>query len=59
MTNFDIRKKIAANFLKHWQIAAEINIHEAVFCRWLRRELTPERQAQVLAAIEKLSKGGD
>ena len=55
MANLDIRKKIAANFLKHWQVAAELNIHEAVLCRWMRNELTPERRVQVLEAINKLA----
>ncbi|WP_378955684.1 hypothetical protein [Pelosinus sp. sgz500959] len=58
MANLDIRKKIASNFLKHWEIAMELNIHEAVLCRWLRKELSTEKKDLILAAIEKLSKEG-
>lgn len=56
MPNLDVRKRIATNLLKHWQIAEELNINEAVFSRWMRKELPPDRRMQVLAAIEKLSK---
>jgi len=58
MANMDIRQEIAKRFLKHWQIAKELGVHESVFCRVLRTELAPERKRQIMDAIKKLSKGG-
>lgn len=55
ITNKDIR--IAMIGHKKYRVAEELGITEFTFSRWLRKEFTPERRAQVLAAIERLSKG--
>jgi len=38
-------------------VATELNMYDSNFCRMMRLPLSPERREQVLAAIEKLSKG--
>lgn len=42
--------------VKQWQVAKQMGVSEFTFCRWLREELSPERHAQVLAAIDELKK---
>lgn len=42
--------------VKQWQVARKLGVSEFTFCRWLREELSPERNVQVLAAIDELKK---
>lgn len=51
--NKDIKEKIKASGLHQYQIADLMGIGETTLVRWLRYELTPERRAMILAAIEK------
>ena len=54
MNNNDIRQRIKSNRLYFYEIAEEIGITEFTLSRWFRKELTPEQQEKVLAAIDKL-----
>lgn len=53
--NKDIR--VALIGYKNYQVAEVLGVTEFTFCRWLRKELSSERREQIIAAIEKLSKG--
>lgn len=55
MSNREIRNAIFTHGLRNWQVAKAMGIHEVTFSRWLREELTPEKQERVLAAIRSLS----
>lgn len=54
--NIGIREKIKEGSLCHWQVAKEIGVSEGTFCKWLRCELPPEKEARILDAIAKLRK---
>lgn len=55
MINRDVRRAIAINELKYWQVAATIGIAEETLSRWLRHELTVKRRILIQSAIEKLT----
>ena len=54
--NLEIRAMIAGKGLRCWQVAKKLGMHEASLSRLLRDTLSPERKAQIIEAIEKLSK---
>ena len=51
--NRDIKERIKAAGLHQYEVAHLAGIHETTLICWLRYELTPERRARILAAIEK------
>lgn len=56
MENVEIRRLIAINLLKHWEVANKLNISDSTFSRWLRIPLNDEKQKRVFEAIEELKK---
>ena len=44
--NDTIKRKIKESRIMQYEIAAKIGISEYTFCRWFRKELTAEQQAQ-------------
>jgi hypothetical protein len=54
--NEGIRSAIKDAGLRHWQIAAALNLSESAFCRLLRRELSEEKRIHILAIIANLNK---
>lgn len=52
--NQEIRRLIMKKRLRHYEIAAVLGISEYTFCKWLRCELSPDRELQVMEAIESL-----
>lgn len=54
MKNIDIRQTILILGLRHYEVAERIGISESTLCVWLRNELTDERRAKVMKAIEEL-----
>lgn len=52
----DLKTTMKDAKVKQWQVAKQMGVSEFTFCRWLREELSPERHAQVLAAIDELKK---
>lgn len=54
--NKNLRNTMKEANIQHWRVAQQMGISEATFCRWLRVELSPERHAQVMAAIDELKK---
>jgi len=56
MANEDIRKEIESADISYWQVADAMGISDATFTRWLRKELSDEKKAEVRSAIKKMSK---
>ena len=55
MKNMDIRQEIIERRLRSYEVAAQMNISAASFCRWLQTDLTPERRKRIRTAIQELS----
>lgn len=55
MKTEELKNLIKKRRLYHWEIAREIGVSEFTLSRWLRGELSEERQEQILEAIDKLS----
>lgn len=56
MCNLVIRKAIEHANVKHWEVASYLGVSDTTFCRWLRKELPKDKQADILNAIKELSK---
>ena len=56
--NQTIRDAAKMNGLKHWQIAEYLGISEPTIMRWLRTQLSAEKEKAIMAAIEALAKEG-
>ena len=54
--NEDLKAFARKKRVPFWAIAQELNISEMTFTRWLRVELTPERRAQIMNAIEAIAR---
>lgn len=55
MNNAEVRKAIFESNLKKYQIAEKIGINCYTLSRWLQTEMSDERKARVLQAIDLLS----
>ena len=53
MTNMKIRKKLAENMMKLYQLDEILGISEATRCRMLRKELPEEEQDRIIKLIEE------
>lgn len=56
MTNLHIRKAARIADVRLWQVADRLGISEPTLGRWLRRPLSPEREALILEAIRSIEK---
>ena len=56
MANLIIREELKARRVRHWELAAALGISEQTLVRWLRFELSEERQLEMLMKIEELTK---
>ena len=56
--NTDIRAAIQEAGLYHWQVAQKLKISPSTLVNWLRIELTADRKAMILEAIQNLAKDG-
>lgn len=56
LANADIRRMVRRNDVPQWKIAAVLGISEPTLCRWLRRELSPERKNAIVGAIQAVAK---
>lgn len=54
--NEGVRRKARAAGVPLWRIALALGISEPTLMRWLRIPLEPEREAEILYAIDALSK---
>lgn len=55
MRNSDIRDLAKQHSVKFWEIAELLNVSEATITRWLRKDLTENKKAKFIAAIEAIS----
>lgn len=53
MQNLEIRLKIKELRLYNYEVAEILGISEYTFCRMLRNELSSEKKAEIIKAIEK------
>lgn len=56
--NQTIRDAAKRKGVKHWQIAKYLGISEPTIVRWLRVDLSPEREKAITEAIEAITKEG-
>ena len=56
MVNVEIRAKAAGSGVKMYKIAEAFGMRDSAFSRLLRKELSKEQKAQVLAIIDELAK---
>jgi len=54
MLNREIRDEIKKARVKQWEVAQALGIAEETLIRWLRYELSAERKAAILEAIQKV-----
>jgi len=52
--NSEIRNAIKNSGRKQWQVAKACGVAESTFVRWLRDELSEDRKAMILSAINEL-----
>ena len=55
--NSEIKMAIKNSGMKQWQVAKACKVAESTFVRWLRDELSEDRKAMILSAIDELAKG--
>ena len=56
MANKIIRDELKARGVRHWELAHELGISEQTLVRWLRFELSEDRQLEMLMKIEEIAK---
>ena len=56
MANKIIRDELKARGVRHWELAAALGISEQTLVRWLRFELSEDRQLEMLMKIEEIAK---
>ena len=54
MKNADLRKKAKSAGVRLWQIADALGISEPTMTRMLRRDLTPEKERQIIQIIDQI-----
>ena len=56
MANRIIREELKTRGVRHWELAHELGISEQTLVRWLRFELSEDRQLEMLMKIEEIAK---
>ena len=56
MANKIIRDELKAMGVRHWELAAALGVSEQTLVRWLRFELSEDRQLDMLMKIEEIAK---
>lgn len=56
MKNLRIKKALASNMMRHWQLARLLNVSEMTLTRKLREELPEEEQLRIVKLIENAAK---
>ena len=56
MANLIIREELKARGVRHWELAHELGVSEQTLVRWLRFELSEDRQLEMLMKIEEVAK---
>ena len=56
--NFDVKIALIKAGVKQYEVAQALGISEYTLCRWLRKELDPERKKTILATIQRIGGRG-
>ena len=56
MANKIIRDELKTRGVRHWELAHELGVSEQTLVRWLRFELSEDRQLEMLMKIEEITK---
>ena len=56
MANLIIREELKERGVRHWELAHELGVSEQTLVRWLRFELSEDRQLDMLMKIEEVAK---
>ena len=54
--NTIIREKLKTREVRHWELAHELGVAEQTLVRWLRFELSEDKQMDMLEKIEAIAK---
>ena len=54
--NTIIREELKARGVRHWELAHELGVSEQTLVRWLRFELSEDKQMDMLEKIEAIAK---
>ena len=55
-TNMIIREELKTRGVRHWKLAHELGVSEQTLVRWLRFELSEDKQMEMLEKIEAIAK---
>ncbi len=58
MTSVEIKSTLKQSLIPQWKLAKKLGVSENTVNRWLRDDLTEEKEKMILVAIEDLKKGG-
>lgn len=59
MNGTEIRNQLTKVNMKQWELAQELGVSEATLIRWLRSEVTGEKQQKILQIIQNHGKAGE
>ena len=51
-----IREAAKQANVKHWEIAARLGVSEQTFVRWMRSQMSSEKEETILKTIDELKK---
>lgn len=54
--NHKIREAAKQANVKHWEIAARLGVSEQTFVRWMRSQMSSEKEETILKTIDELKK---
>ena len=54
--NTIVREELKTRGVRHWELAHELGISEQTLVRWLRFELSEDKQLNMLERIEEIAK---
>ena len=53
--NTIIRDELKTRGVRHWELAHELGVSEQTHVRWLRFELSEDKQMDMLEAVERIA----
>ncbi len=54
MKGQDIKELFRERRIKQYEVAAELKVNEFTLSRWLRDEVEPDREKEILAAVNRI-----
>ena len=56
MANNIVREELKQRSVRHWELAHALDVSEQTLVRWLRFELSEDKQMDMLEKIEEIAK---